>query len=173
MAAKNVRVNSEIGMKGSDVNVETWKLTLKTKDGTKKTTNLEEIKRMPKSEIVYDFKCVEGWDQVSWWGGVKFSDFVAHYKLEDQVKSGYIGLTTPDEEYYVGIDMPSAMHPQTILAYEVNGQPLPMKHGYPLRLIIPVKYGIKNLKRIGCLTFSNEQPPDYWAERGYDYYSGL
>ncbi len=173
MAAKNVRVNSDIGMKASDVSVETWTLTIKTKDGKTKTINLEEIKRLPKSEIVYDFKCVEGWDQVSWWGGAKFSDFIAHYKLEDQVRFGYIGLTTPDGGYYVGIDMPSAMHPQTILAYEVNGQPLPDEHGYPLRLIIPVKYGIKNLKRIGSLTFSNEQPPDYWAERGYDYYSGL
>jgi DMSO/TMAO reductase YedYZ molybdopterin-dependent catalytic subunit len=69
--------------------------------------------------------------------------------------------------------MASALHPQTLLCYEMNGTPLPPGHGYPLRLIIPVKYGIKNLKRIGNLSFSNERPPDYWFERGYDYYSGL
>ncbi len=69
--------------------------------------------------------------------------------------------------------MPSAMHPQTLLAYEVNEKPLPLEHGQPLRLIIPVKYGTKNLKRIGSISFSNERPPDYWAEQGYDYYSGL
>lgn len=85
----------------------------------------------------------------------------------------YVGLQTPDEEYYVGIDMASAMHPQTLLCYEMNERPLLPEHGYPLRLIIPVKYGIKNLKRIGSVFFSNERPPDYWAEQGYDYYSGL
>jgi DMSO/TMAO reductase YedYZ molybdopterin-dependent catalytic subunit len=85
----------------------------------------------------------------------------------------YVGMETPDKGYYVGIDMPSAMHPQTLLAYEVNDQPLPGKHGQPLRLIIPVKYGIKNLKRIGSISFSNTRPRDYWAEQGYDYYSGL
>jgi DMSO/TMAO reductase YedYZ molybdopterin-dependent catalytic subunit len=80
---------------------------------------------------------------------------------------------TPDEKYYVGLDMPSAVHPQTILAYEMNGKPVPVNHGAPLRLIIPVKYGIKNLKRIGSIAFSDTRPPDYWAENGYDYYSGL
>ncbi|MBK5270343.1 MAG: molybdopterin-dependent oxidoreductase, partial [Bacteroidia bacterium] len=85
----------------------------------------------------------------------------------------YVGLNTPDKKYYVGIDIASAMHPQTILCYEMNGQPLPLDQGYPLRLIIPVKYGIKHLKRIGTLFFANSRPPDYWYERGYDYYSGL
>jgi DMSO/TMAO reductase YedYZ molybdopterin-dependent catalytic subunit len=85
----------------------------------------------------------------------------------------YVGMVTPDKAYYVGLDMPSAMHPQTLLAYEMNGKPLPVKHGQPLRLIIPVKYGIKNLKRIGTISFSDERLPDYWAEQGYDYYSGL
>jgi DMSO/TMAO reductase YedYZ molybdopterin-dependent catalytic subunit len=60
-----------------------------------------------------------------------------------------------------------------ILAYEMNAKPLMPKHGEPLRLIIPVKYGIKNLKRIGSITFNDQRPPDYWAEQGYDYYSGL
>jgi len=85
----------------------------------------------------------------------------------------YVGMATPNEEYYVGLDMASALHPQTLLAYEMNEQPLRPEHGAPLRLIIPVKYGIKNLKRIGTISFSNERPPDYWAEQGYDYYSGL
>ena len=94
-------------------------------------------------------------------------------RTEHASESKYLGLATPDEEYYVGIDMPSALHPQTILCYELNGKPLPMNQGFPLRLIIPVKYGVKSLKRIGTMYFGNERPPDYWAERGYDYYSGL
>jgi len=82
-------------------------------------------------------------------------------------------METPDGKYQVGLDMESALHPQTILAYEMNEAPLQSIHGAPLRLIIPVKYGIKNLKCIGKIVFSNQRPPDYWAKRGYDYYSGL
>jgi DMSO/TMAO reductase YedYZ molybdopterin-dependent catalytic subunit len=128
---------------------------------------------LPKSEIVFEFKCIEGWSQVSWWGGVKFSDFVRHYGLQKETALDYVGLSTPDDQYYVGIDTPSALHPQTLLCYEMNGQPLPLRHGAPLRLIIPVKYGVKNLKCVGKMFFSNERPRDYWFERGYDYYCGL
>ncbi len=174
MAAKKVRVNSDIGIEASKkFDPATWKLEVQKSPTETLTITLDEIKALPKTEIIYDFKCVEGWDQISHWGGVKFSDFIAHYKLDEQVKMEYVGMETPDKAYYVGLDMPSAMHPQTLLAYEVNDKPLPLEHGAPLRLIIPVKYGIKNLKRIGSISFSNNRPRDYWAELGYDYYSGL
>ncbi len=173
MAAKKVRVNSTIGMNDKGFDAAMWMLVIKKMNGSVLKLSLKDITSLPKTEIVFDFKCVEGWDEISYWGGVKFSDFMAHYKLEEETTLQYVGLSTPDEKYYVGIDMDSAMHPQTLLAYEVNGKPLPALHGQPLRLIIPVKYGIKNLKRIGNISFSNGRPPDYWAERGYDYYSGL
>ena len=68
--------------------------------------------------------------------------------------------------------MPSILHPQTLLAYEINGTPLPLEHGAPLRIASPTKYGIKQIKRIGRIEFTDERPKDYWAERGYDWYSG-
>ena len=68
--------------------------------------------------------------------------------------------------------MKSALHPQTLLAYEQNGKPLAEEHGAPLRLVIPVKYGIKNIKRIGKIEYTNERPADYWAEEGYDWFAG-
>jgi DMSO/TMAO reductase YedYZ molybdopterin-dependent catalytic subunit len=55
----------------------------------------------------------------------------------------------------------------------MNGEPLTNEHGAPLRLLIPVKYGVKNLKRIGKITFTDARPHDYWAENGYDYDSGF
>lgn len=174
MAAKKVRVNSDIGIEASKkFDPATWALQIKKQSGKVLRITLDELKALPKTEIVFDFKCVEGWDQISYWGGVKFSDLIDHYQLNDEASLQYVGMETPDKTYYVGIDMPSAMHPQTILAYEVNAGLLPMVHGAPLRLIIAVKYGIKNLKRIGAISFSNQRPRDYWAERGYDYYSGL
>ncbi len=173
MADPNVRINSLIGIDDKNFNKEAWNLFITKKDGSELKVSLEEILDLPKTEIVFDFKCVEGWDQISYWGGVKFTDFIDRFNLHEEAKLDYVGFVTPDKAYYVGIDTPSALHPQTILAYEMNGKPLTIRHGQPLRLIIPVKYGIKNLKCIGAINFSNERTPDYWAERGYDYYSGL
>ena len=172
IAAPRVRVNGDAGM-NNDFDPAAWKLQLVRNPGDTVYITLDEIKSLPKTDIVFDFKCIEGWSQVTHWAGVKFSDFVKKYALDKQSKMSYTGMYTPDKGYYVGIDNKSIMHPQTILCYEMNGQPLPMNQGAPLRLIIPVKYGIKHLKRIGTIFFSNQRPPDYWFEKGYDYFSGL
>ncbi|MDN3655650.1 molybdopterin-dependent oxidoreductase [Ferruginibacter paludis] len=171
-AAPKVRVNGDDGL-GDDFDAAAWKLQVVKSPGDTLFITLDEIKAMPKTDIIFDFKCIEGWSQVTHWGGVKFSDFVKKYNLSGQSDMQYVGLNTPDKKYYVGIDTKSILHPQTILCYEMNGKPLPMNQGYPLRLIIPVKYGIKHLKRIGTIFFSNSRPKDYWYEKGYDYYSGL
>ncbi len=171
-AAKVVRKNGIIGLE-SPLDRAGWRLQVTKKSGKLLQVTLNELRILPKTELIYDFKCVEGWEQVQHWGGVTFADFMKHYKLEAEAAMQYAGLETPDKKYYVGMDMESAMHPQTLLAYEMNGQPLNVVHGAPLRLIVPVKYGIKNLKRIGTIHFSNQRPRDYWAEQGYDYYSGL
>lgn len=173
MAAQKVRVNGNIGIDDKDFDAANWKLELAKDNQQLLSLSLDEIKKLPKTEIVFDFKCVEGWDQIQHWAGVRFSDFLAHHNLQELQKMQYVGMATPNGNYYVGLDMASALHPQTLLAYEMNGAPLLPEHGAPLRLIIPVKYGIKNLKRIGTITFSNERPRDYWAQEGYDYYSGL
>jgi DMSO/TMAO reductase YedYZ molybdopterin-dependent catalytic subunit len=171
-AVKKVRVNGDVGLK-SKFDTAAWRLYVIRKNGDSLALTLDDIMKLPKTDIVFDFKCIEGWDQVTHWAGVKFSDFAKAYGLTDETQMKYVGMNTPDKKYYVGIDMPSMLHPQTILCYEMNRQPLPLNQGYPLRLIIPVKYGIKHLKRIGTIYFSNSRPPDYWFERGYDYYSGL
>ncbi len=172
MASPVVRVNGKLGL-NTDPDTANWKLQVIRSAGDTLFITMQEIKSLPRTEVIFDFKCIEGWSQVSHWGGVRFSDFVKKYGLHEQVKLQFTGLATPDKEYYVGIDNKSMMHPQTILCYEMNGKPLPSDNGYPLRLIIPVKYGIKHLKRIGTISFSSQRPPDYWYERGYDYYSGL
>jgi DMSO/TMAO reductase YedYZ molybdopterin-dependent catalytic subunit len=171
-AVPRVRVNGDAGM-SNDFDAAKWKLQLVRHAGDTVYISLDEIKTLPKTEIIFDFKCIEGWSQVTRWAGVKFTDFVKKYGLDDQIKLKYAGMNTPDKKYYVGIDTKSILHPQTILCYEMNGSPLPMNQGYPLRLIIPVKYGVKNIKRIGSIFFSDEKPADYWYERGYDYYGGL
>ncbi len=184
-AAKKVRVNGSDGMKG-DFDPTTW--TLKVEQTAPGEANrsfsllLEDIKALPKAEQVIEFKCVEGWSQIQHWGGARFVDFVEKYGVG--TRSGqpaqsaedwyqYVGLETPNGGYYVGLDIESALHPQTLLAYEMNGEPLTGPHGAPLRLLIPVKYGVKNLKRIGRIFFTDQRPRDFWHERGYDYFVGL
>jgi Oxidoreductase molybdopterin binding domain len=158
------RVNGGVGLE--DDPDPDWKLMIDGAD----PVSLDQIKGLPKVEEITQFKCIEGWNYIMKWGGAKFSDFAAAYAPS---KKPWIGLETPDGEYYVGLDRASAMHPQTLLAYEMNGEPLTDDHGAPLRLMIPVKYGVKNLKRIGKITFSDTRPRDYWAEHGYDYDSGF
>jgi DMSO/TMAO reductase YedYZ molybdopterin-dependent catalytic subunit len=171
-AVSKVRVNGYEGLKDAAFDTASWKLKVLRKNGDTLVLDINAIRQLPKTEVVFDFKCIEGWSQKTWWGGVKFSDFVKAYHLEEDVKTNFAALVTPDKGYYVGIDMPSILHPQTLLCYEMNGKPLPLNQGAPLRLIIPVKYGIKHIKRIGTIYFTDNRPPDFWAERGYDYYAG-
>ncbi|MBO0948530.1 molybdopterin-dependent oxidoreductase [Fibrella forsythiae] len=180
-AAKNVRINGREGLR-SPLDQATWQLQIQQPGRDNLTLSLDDVKTLPKFDLIFDFKCVEGWSQVQHWGGARLADLITHYKLgtrTGQPATGeadyfnYLGMETPDKGYYVGLDIASAMHPQALLAYEMNGEPLADLHGAPLRLIIPVKYGVKNLKRIGTMTFADERPRDFWAERGYDYHVGL
>src|SRR5688572_15406029 len=167
-AVKTPRVNGDVGF-DIDFDPALWKLEVQKSDGNNLSISLDEIRALPKTEVVFNFKCIEGWSQITYWGGVRLDKFMEHFALKKEMLMNYVGLATPDEAYYVGIDMASALHSQTLLCYEMNGKPLTSEHGYPLRLIIPVKYGVKHLKRIGTMYFDNERPPDYWAQRGYDY----
>lgn len=180
------RTNGDIGL-GDDFDPATWKLTvegLADANAPTKTLTLKDIKALPKVEMVTELKCIEGWSIIVHWAGARLADFLEKYppatqsgeapnvkgKPEDLPR--YVSLQTPDNAYYVGLEMESAVHPQTLLCYEINGQPLTPEHGAPLRLAIPVKYGVKNIKRIGKISFTNQRPADYWAEQGYDWYAG-
>ncbi|MBV9470823.1 MAG: molybdopterin-dependent oxidoreductase [Abitibacteriaceae bacterium] len=180
------RTNGDIGL-GEDFDPDTWKLTvegLADKNAPTRTLTLKDIKALPKVEMVTELKCIEGWSIIVHWAGARFADFMEKYPPATQsgetpdVKhkpndlANYVSLQTPDKAYYVGLEMESALHPQTLLCYEINGEPLTPEHGAPLRLAIPVKYGVKNIKRIGKISFTNQRPADYWAEQGYDWYAG-
>ena len=175
-AVKDLRVNGMIGL-NENFDADNWQMQVW---GTAKVNQnpllfkLDDIKKLPKQNISINFKCIEGWSRIMNYVGARFSDFIeANQLLDANNLPKYVSLETPNGEYYVGLDMESATHPQTLLCYEMNGAPLKPEHGAPLRLLIPTKYGIKNLKRIGTINFTNEKPKDYWAERGYDWYSGL
>ncbi len=123
--------------------------------------------------------CVEGWSAIAWWAGFRFDDLLRAYPPMSQAKWARVessvnldGSGNPDP-YFMSIDLATARHPQTLLATHFNGQPLTVDHGAPLRLLVPVKLGLKNVKAITKITYVAEEPRDYWAERGYSRYDGI
>ena len=162
------------GAYGLEESEQQWKLRVEPGEGIK-AIQLEfaDIQSLPRVELITRFCCIEGWSAIAYWTGAKFSDFTRRYFPPGTAIPPYVYMSTPDEEYYVGLDMKSALHPQTLLAYEQNGKPLEPTHGAPLRLVMPIKYGIKNIKRIGLIRYTSEKPRDYWAEEGYDWFAGL
>jgi DMSO/TMAO reductase YedYZ molybdopterin-dependent catalytic subunit len=123
--------------------------------------------------------CVEGWSAIAWWAGLRFDDLLGAYppmsqakwvRIESSVNLGPWGNPDP---YYVSLDLSTARHPQTLLATHLNGRPLTVEHGAPLRLLVPVKLGLKNVKAITRITYTRDEPADYWAKRGYSRYDGI
>lgn len=170
-----IKVNGDIGM-NPDFDAKSWRLQIANggEDASPLfSLTMQDVFTLPKTNMTTRFCCIEGWSVIESWGGARFSDFTKKYFPPGEKLSRYVYMATPGEDYYVGLDMKSALHPQTLLAYEHNGQPLKPEHGAPLRLVIPVKYGIKNIKRIGLIRFTNDRPGDYWAEEGYDWFAGL
>ena len=123
--------------------------------------------------------CVEGWSAIAWWAGFRFDDLLRAYPPMSQAKWARVESSVNLDEsgnpdpYFMSIDLATARHPQTMLATHFNGQPLTVDHGAPLRLLVPVKLGLKNVKAITKITYSAEEPGDYWAERGYSCYDGI
>ncbi len=171
-----MRVNGRHGLRTDVPN--DWAVEVFGPDGQLiKTVSLDQIKSLPKVEHTVEHKCVEGWSHVVTWGGTTFADFVKWLVPEIEELPQYVNLECPtepdDDHYYVSLDIESMMHPQTLLSYEMQRADLLPEHGAPLRLTTPLKYGIKQIKRIGSISFSNERGRDYWEERGYDWYSHL
>jgi DMSO/TMAO reductase YedYZ molybdopterin-dependent catalytic subunit len=168
---EKLKPNGNIGL--TDPVPDDWELNVITNAGPVLTLSLNDVKSLPQVDLVTRFCCIEGWSTITQWTGIRFADFTRKFLPPGHPPPPYVRMATPDEDYYVGLDMRSALHPQTLLAWELNGAALTPEHGAPLRLVIPVKYGIKNLKRIGAIEYTAKQPGDYWAEEGYDWFSGL
>lgn len=168
-ASKMPRLNGTIGLRGA-FEPDAWTMRVLGPDGALlDVLDLDDVRRLPRHEMTTELKCIEGWSVIVTWAGARFSDFAARYASRLPARVPYVGLATPDGAYTVGLDAASMRHPQTLLAYEMQGEPLTGPHGAPLRLATPLKYGVKHLKRIGTVRFMTERPQDYWAERGYDW----
>jgi hypothetical protein len=137
---------------------------------------MADLLKLPRHELVTEFKCVEGWSQIAKWAGIRMVDLIDAYPpapKPDGSMPRFIYMETPSGDYYVGYDLAVCRHPQTLLVTEMGGQPLTQLHGAPLRLHTPTKYGYKQIKRIGLIAYTDSMPDDYWTKLGYDWYAGL
>lgn len=136
---------------------------------------LDDILQLPRHELVTQFKCIEGWSEIVHWAGVRMAEFMEAYPpaLIGGNAPKYVYMETPDGDYYTGYDLDACRHPQTLLVTEMMGAPLTQYHGAPLRLHMPIKYGYKQIKRIGLIAYTNKKPDDYWTKLGYDWFAGL
>jgi DMSO/TMAO reductase YedYZ molybdopterin-dependent catalytic subunit len=158
-----------------------WNLTLEgIASGLSVSLDIRSLlTRFSVREQITRLVCVEGWSAVAWWAGLRFDDLLRAYPPMSQAKwarvecSVNLDASGNPDPYFMSLDMATASHPQTLLATHLNGQPLTVDHGAPLRLLVPVKLGLKNVKAITRITYVPEEPRDYWAERGYSRYDGI
>jgi DMSO/TMAO reductase YedYZ molybdopterin-dependent catalytic subunit len=158
-----------------------WRLTLDgLSSGLAVSLNIEALLAHHRiHDQITRLVCVEGWSAIAWWSGLRFDDLLHAYPPVSQAKwallesSVNLDANGNPDPYFVSIDLVTAQHPQTLLATHLNGKPLTVEHGAPLRLLVPVKLGLKNIKAITRITYTQDEPPDYWAKRGYSRYDGI
>jgi DMSO/TMAO reductase YedYZ molybdopterin-dependent catalytic subunit len=134
--------------------------------------SLTEIRQLKLTSMVIRHVCVEGWAAIVGWEGVRLQDLARLVRLGTRTR--YVYFESADG-YYETWDIASALHPQTLLAYRKNGQPLQAANGAPLRLASPIKLGYKQSKWVTRISFRKELPQmkGYWEERGYEWFAGL
>jgi len=133
--------------------------------------SLDDLMRLPRVSYTVKHHCVEGWSAIASWHGVPVSAIVERCRPLKAAR--YISFASFDAGYSNGWDMASAMHPQTILAYGMNDNPLPAAHGAPLRLYSPTKLGYKLTKYLVSMTFTDQRPGGYWEDQGYPWFGGI
>ncbi|HEV8303724.1 MAG TPA: molybdopterin-dependent oxidoreductase [Gemmatimonadales bacterium] len=133
--------------------------------------SLADLTALPRTTYTVKHHCVEGWTAIATWHGVALSAVAG--RCEPLPAARYIRFASFDADYSNGWDLASAMHPQTILAYGLNDNPLPAAHGAPLRLYSPTKLGYKMTKYLVSMTFMDKRPGGYWEDQGYPWFAGL
>ena len=152
-----------------EVDASTYRLKLSGLVTGKRVWTLPELYALPHAEQITRHICVEGWSAIGRWGGTPFGDFLRRAGADTSAK--YVGFKCADD-YYESIDMPTALHPQTLLSFEYDGERLPAQYGFPMKLRIPTKLGYKNPKHIVEIFVTNTYPGGYWVDQGYNWFGG-
>jgi DMSO/TMAO reductase YedYZ molybdopterin-dependent catalytic subunit len=154
-----------------EVELDNWTLTVSGAVHKPGDYKLDAIQRLPKIVRNTRHVCVEGWDVIGRFGGARLSDFLNMIGADTSARYVYVECA---DDYYESIDMATALHPQSMLCYEMYDRPLTREHGAPLRLTIPTKIGYKQAKYLTDLKVTNVlQKVGYWEDQGYSEFYGL
>jgi DMSO/TMAO reductase YedYZ molybdopterin-dependent catalytic subunit len=169
--AKEMRYNAYYPEKDvQPIDAGTYRLGLSGLIADKQPWTVGKLLALPRKTQRTRHVCVEGWSYIGQWSGVPLGDFLRHIGADTNAK--YVGFQCADG-YYEGIDMPTALHPQTIMALTAGNEILPAKFGFPLKIRIPTKLGFKNPKWVTAIYVTNTQPSGFWTDRGYNWFSGV
>lgn len=146
-----------------------YRLELSGLIADKRPWSVDQIYALPQQSQITRHVCVEGWSMIGKWSGPRLSDFL--HRVGADLSAKYVGFECADG-YYTSIDMPSALHPQTIMAVKFADELLPARYGYPFKVRIPTKLGFKNPKWVTTIYVTNRYPGGFWADRGYNWFSG-
>jgi|APCry1669192806_1035432.scaffolds.fasta_scaffold07998_3 DMSO/TMAO reductase YedYZ molybdopterin-dependent catalytic subunit len=152
-----------------EVDAEDYRLELAGLIQNKNPWTLPALYALPQVTQITRHICVEGWSAIGQWSGTPFREFLQRIGADTSAR--YVGFKCEDD-YYTSIDMATALHPQTLLAFRFADQILPARYGFPMKLRIPTKLGFKNPKHIRAIFVSNEYPGGYWEDKGYNWFSG-
>lgn len=147
-----------------------WKLEISGLVSNPLSLTLEDLQRLPQVSRRINHYCVEGWTAVETWTGCAFSELAKVARVSPEAH--YVDFQSFDDEYHESWDIESAMHPQTVVAYGLDGKMLEPAHGAPARVFSPVKLGYKNTKYLTRIVFMPNMNGGYWSDRGYEWYGG-
>jgi DMSO/TMAO reductase YedYZ molybdopterin-dependent catalytic subunit len=153
-----------------------WVLEVTGKVARPRRLSLDDLMKLPRTDIRVRHYCVEGWTAVAEWSGVRVSEIAKLVGAQDTDYGEFRSFDAPnatDRAYWSSWDRESAMHGQTILAYGMNGQALPPAYGAPLRLFGAVKLGYKNVKYLTEVNFLDRRTGGYWEDKGYEWFAGV
>ncbi|MFN6567272.1 oxidoreductase [Nostoc minutum NIES-26] len=154
------------------IDTEKYRLIVDGEVNNPLSLSMAEIQALPQTSMIIRHVCVEGWAAIVQWGGIRLREIVALAQPKANVQYAYFKSA---DGYYESWDLASVLHPQTLLAYQKNGQPLPVDNGAPLRLASPIKLGYKQSKWVTKISLVSYLPPfkGYWEDRGYEWFAGL
>lgn len=168
---------------------EPWAITVDGLVDNPGTYRLDELLGgLEVEERIYRFRCVEAWSMVIPWNGVELADVLARIGVQDGAR--YVAFETVvqpevmpgvrrrvlDFPYVEGLRLDEAMHPLTLIATGIYGEPMANQNGAPLRLVVPWKYGFKSIKSLVRISLTDEEPPATWNRanpREYGFYSNV
>lgn len=152
--------------------LESWTLIVEGRVARPGQYTLDQIKALPKQSQNVKHICIEGWDVIGNFAGARLSDFLKMVGADPAAR--FVEIACLDD-YYSSYDIESCLHPQTLLCWEMYGQPLTPAHGAPLRLHMPVKLGYKSAKYIYSIKVSDVLGIEkgFWEDQGYSWYGGI